>query len=181
MGFKKSDIEYRALGYGYTVVPAVNVKVYGSVRDVKLPYCLGMVKGPEDTEFRKVMTDDEFTHDWIEEHLTDNDHWAYFNIACEQGWEYLNEIAKEIFGPNAKVYSEGRSGGWAYVDGITKEDVQYWDAIELNKWAKFSKLAKQVVENIPQMMVDLIYINAYDTWVEEQKQEKIAAGLESLV
>lgn len=82
-----------------------------------------------------------------------------YEVACESLWEMLQNDASEIFGEGTKVYSEGRSGGWAYVDGITADDVESWDAIALNRWAKFSKYAKALSTDVAYQMAWFVYFN----------------------
>lgn len=168
MGFKKDDIEYHY--DSGTSRPAVNVKVYGRMQDVKLPFCTGVMKDVGETEFKEYFSDPEFTHEWIEDHISEGDLNSHFDMACQWNWEWLNEEAERIFGPGHKVYSEGRSGGWAIVHPITKSDVESWDAIELNKWVAFHKSAKTAAKDIPYSMVDNIYHNDFEYWKDEQNR-----------
>lgn len=152
----KEDIEFHRLGYGYNSVPAVNVKVHFWLEDA---YKL----------FRKYEPDanPHFTVEWIEQHTPDDDtdYWMHlFSFACESGWEQIQGYAEEIWGKGVKVYSEGRSGGWAYVDGIDT-DVDSWDAIDLARWRRFAKFARAEADDVPYQMVSSIYINEFDAWV----------------
>ena len=171
MGFKKEDIEYH-YDSGRSR-PAVNVKVYGRIQDVKLPFCTGVMKDVGETEFKEYYSDPEFTHEWIEEHLTDEDLNSHFDWACQWNWEWLNDEAERIFGPGYKVYSEGRSGGWAVVHPITKSDVEDWDAIDLNKWRAFVKSAKAAAKDIPRAMVEDIYHNDFEQWDQERRSGSV--------
>jgi hypothetical protein len=159
----KEDIEFHSDGYR-PGNPAVNVKVYDSISSVKLPICLGgshPAGKPE--EFKWHYTEPEFTADWVEEHLTDEEYWDYFNMACELGWEELQNIADDIWQDtwhHPKVYSEGRSGGWAVVHNLP--DVESWDAIMLAKWRKFSRIAKATAEYIPEQVMTTIYFNRFE-------------------
>lgn len=143
-GFTKADVEYH--GYAGRMVPAVNVKVDlgGYMRQNKA---------------YKSLWNAQETRPWVTE-----EQWnTAFYWACESGWEDLEEIARDIFGNNRyvdrqgatkyriNVYSEGRSGGWAIVDGID-EDVALWDAIALNRWAKFATAARRIADGVPQTM-----------------------------
>src|SRR5262245_23531767 len=115
----KEDIEYHRVGYSYNSVPAVNVKVYNNLSS-------GMKEWAKDWPD----PDPRFTEEWIEENLSDETVDAIFWQSCELRWEDLEWEAREIWGDNAytdsqgrrryavNVYSEGRSGGWAVVDGI---------------------------------------------------------------
>ncbi len=166
MGFKKEDIEYHYdMGRSR---PAVNVKVYGRIQDVKLPFCTGVMKDVGETEFKEYYSHPEFTHEWIEEHISDDELNNAFDWACQCEWEWLSDEAERIFGPGHKVYSEGRSGGWAVVHPITSSDVESWDAIELNKWKEFSKTAKATAAYIPNRIVEDIYYNYFEEWETER-------------
>lgn len=152
----KADIEYHGLGYGGNRVPAVNVKVHDSLDR-------GFLKWKNDNPD----ADERFTMEWIEEHVSDDAGNSLFWLTCEVGWEELQEKAREIYGKHVKVYSEGRSGGWAYIDGINT-DVETWDAIEFTKWRSFSNFAKRGKQYIMYNVVDGIYYNAFDNWAQEQ-------------
>lgn len=166
---RKADIEYHGLGYGSKRVPAVNVKV----RDWDWQRAfLKWVKWYRDYDPR-------FTVEWIEEHVSDEQKDQIFWRSCEQGWEDLQEKAEEIYGSHVKVYSEGRSGGWAYIDGMNT-DVDSWDAIEFTQWRSFSNYAKRRAKSILADCVDSIYINEFDLWADEQveirdEQSELAA------
>ena len=158
--YAKDDVEFHSeYTYGPRK-PAVNVKIYTSLWQVKLPICLGGVSEIGSDEIKWSYTDPAFTSDWVEEHLTEEQVEADFGLACELGWETLQEIADEIFGSGVKVWQAGRSGGWAVVDGLP--DFDYWDAIDLGKWRKFEKLAKAVADGIPEAMMTDIYINEFE-------------------
>lgn len=168
--FRKDDIEFHSDGHRSSR-PAVNVKIYKSTRDVKLPLDLGssatlledgVTLGPFTTHY----TDAGFTQEWIDPKF-ENDEWL-FNFACESAWEYLGEVAVDIFGAGVKVYSEGRSGGWAIVDGID-DDVDSWDAIMVAKWGRFAKRARAIADNVPYDMVMSLYLNE---WEQEQADIK---------
>jgi hypothetical protein len=62
--------------------------------------------------------------------------WA-FEFAQERFWEDVQEFAVECFGAGVKVWSSGRSGGWATVAGL--EDLEDWDAIALTRWKRFRR------------------------------------------
>lgn len=153
----KADIEYHQLGNGYKRVPAVNVKVRDTLS-------VGFRKWKKNNPDE----DERFTEEWIEKHVSDDDCANLFWFACALGWEELQEKAVEIYGSkHVKVYSEGRSGGWAYIDGINT-DVESWDAIEFGRWRSFSKFAKLVAGDIMYRIVDTVYYNNFDEWSEEQ-------------
>src|SRR5260221_11426319 len=74
-----------------------------------------------------------FAREWYD---SDREDWT-FGTACEDGFDMLQNDAQEIFGASAKVYSTGRQGGWAVVEGLP--DIESWDAIMLSKWSRFCK------------------------------------------
>ena len=154
MTFSKDDIEYHRLGYGYATVPAVNVKVDTYITDA-------MVKDVAQSDFAY---DVDRVVEWWRENVEDDDSLLSdaFSNACEQGWEDLQDAAREIWNdPRLRVFSEGRSGGWAYVDSIRADDVEGWDAIELGKWSRFAKTARTIADDIPHGMVWSILANVY--------------------
>jgi hypothetical protein len=158
----KADIEYHALGYTSTRVPAVNVKVHDSLAD-------GFRKWKKDFPNE----DERFTLEWIEENISDEALDQLFWYACERGWEDLKEKAREIYGKKyyyneyVNVFSEGRSGGWAYIHGIN-HDVDSWDAIEFTKWKRFHNYAKERSKQIMYDVVDGIFFNEFEIWCQEQ-------------
>jgi hypothetical protein len=58
-----------------------------------------------------------------------------FESNQELFWDEAKELVENIFGKGAKVYSEGRSGGWLVVHGLSP--VAGWDAIMVSKWGYF--------------------------------------------
>lgn len=154
----KADIDYHSDGYRDSK-PAVNVKVYDSLTSGHRKF---LKYNPD--------TDPEFTEEWIEEHVSEDAMNDYWEFALEQGWEMLQTDAETIFGYGTKVYSEGRSGGWAVVDGITAQSVEEWDAIEFNKWKRFAKYARQQADDIMYLVIDGIYYNEFEEWKDERSE-----------
>lgn len=159
----KADIDYHQLGYGSRRVPAVNVKIRDTLSDGY-------------RAFRKLHpdADEGFTMEWIEslgEHYPE----GIWDFVVRTGWEELEERAREIYGKSVSVYSEGRQGGWAYIDGINT-DVESWDAIEFTQWRSFAKFARETANDIMYRIVDSIYCNewefrkqeAHDAWIHEE-------------
>lgn len=180
MGYKKSDVTFHGTGYAGPGVPAVNVKVpYGLP---KLPLDLGSFSDDGGATWKVSETDPDFTAEWIDA-LGDRHLNTWFEAACESGWEYLQELAVEVFGAGVKVYSEGRSGGWAIVEGLT--DFDSWDAVDLGRWRKFEALARAAAADIPRQMVELIYYNVWDADPEPDPvtvvaEANTAAGIDVL-
>ena len=79
--------------------------------------------------------------------LPDDAKEAAWNFACERALEDLQAAAEDIFGDRAKVYSEGRSGGWASVHGLPP--VESWDAIDVSRWARFCRACAYAVAGVP--------------------------------
>jgi len=162
----KDDIEYHSKGFGSTI-PAVNVKVYDSLAN----------------GFRKFVKyespfDPEFTEEWIEENISEETLNREWEFACEQGWEELQELACDIYGDQKiedrsgrhyryRVYSTGRSGGWAYIDGIN-HDVDSWDAIEFSKWKRFAERARIIADHVMFSVVWSAYYNHFEIAKEEE-------------
>jgi hypothetical protein len=160
--YTKDDVEFHSDGYRASR-PAVNVKVYRSINNVKLPICLGGSRPANESNAPITWhyTESEFTVDWVKENLSDDTFWDFWNGSLEIGWESLEGIAKDVFdGYTVKVWSEGRSGGWAVVDGLS--DFDSWDAVMLGKWRSFERQAKAVANGIPEDVMTTIYINMFE-------------------
>ena len=155
--FRKDDITFHSDGYRGSR-PAVNVKVYDSLAE-------GFAKWQAD----EADPDPRYTVEWIETNLSDEARERWFEAACESGWEDAQNDAEEVFGRGVKVYGEGRSGGWLVVEGID-DDVSSWDAIAVSRWAKFARWARGTADYTMARMVDLIYYNRFDLWVEEESE-----------
>lgn len=153
----KADVTFHSDGFREGR-PAVNVKVHNGRHP--LPIDLMQTSDDGGVTFYTVTTDPEFTWDWIDENLTDEESNAYFEMVCSEAWERLQEAAVEIFGPGVKVYSEGRSGGWAVVHGI--KDFESWDAIDLGKWQRFEQAARELADDIPYQFATSVYFNVYE-------------------
>jgi hypothetical protein len=164
--FKKSDITFHSDGYRERK-PAVNVKVYDSLAQ---GFAKWAAVEPDH--------DPRFTVEWIEANLSDEAQSDYFTFACENGIEDAENDAQELwgsrlYGRDVTVYTEGRSGGWLIVDGIDI-DVESWDAIAVAKWGKFARWARATADYTMARMVDMIYINRFDQWADEES-ERIGA------
>ena len=155
--FTKEDITYHSDGWSGRR-PAVNVKVHDTLAQ-------GFAKWAKDEPDH----DPRFTVEWIEANLSDERQSDWFGLACESGYEDAENDAQEIWGSHVKVYSQGRSGGWAVVDGID-QDVDSWDAIKVSEWAKWAKWTRANADYTMARMVDLIYINVFDQWQEEESE-----------
>lgn len=167
--FTKADVQYHGLGYGSTMVPAVNVKVYAQ-------------PGPKDwAQLYREEEDRRFDAEWVDAQLTDEQRGYWWSEACQRGWEQIqNDVAADtLFRRPVEVYSEGRSSGWAYVDYprnypgrtghvFTREDVQGWDAVAIARWGKFARYCRETVADVPFQYLWLLYHNVYLPWREEE-------------
>jgi len=172
MTYSKEDVEFHSDGFRPSR-PAVNVKVYGSISNVPLPLDLGRYSDDGGKTWKESRTDSEFTHEWLEEHLAEDV--ELFNYACENGWNMLQEEAVEIFGKSIygkpiTVYSEGRSGGWAIVDGLP--EFESWNAVDLMRWRRFEIFAKATADDIPRQIIELAYFNVFLPWKEEREDAR---------
>jgi len=153
MSYSKKDVSFHADGYG-AGQPAVNVKV-GECR-YRIPLdrlALDPVAGP----LSEVAYHELLDQDTIADGVLVGD--AAWEAACEQAWEALQTEAEAVFGPRVKVYQEGRSGGWAVVDGLPLFDS--WDALDLARWRRFERYAREQADAVPLGMAQWAYDNVY--------------------
>ena len=88
-----------------------------------------------------------------------------YDMAREGFWEQIQDTAREILHDNEiKVYSTGRSGGWLIV--CNWKDFEYWNAIDLGRWAKLCKLVAAEIKYIcgDDQIMEAIEANR---WAEE--------------
>ena len=155
--FTKEDVEYHGTNMSYNPAPAVNVKVQGYVTDAMLHKVAAEQYGYDATDA------DIFVAWWNAQ--TDDYLQGWYEFACESGWEDLQSDAEYIYGSGVKVYSTGRSGGWAYIDGMRADNVDGWDAIELGRWARFAKYARAIADGIPESAAILALINVAEGYI----------------
>ncbi len=174
--YSRADVETHSDGFR-PGRPAVNVKVYGSTWQVPLPLDLGSSR-PSDSDpddpasWTYHRTDPRFTHEWVEAHVSPDSADAIFWQCCAAGFEMLQEDARELFGSGVSVYSEGRSGGWAVVDGLAL--LEEWDAIALGRWRRFELYAKAYASDIPRQMLDSFYVNEFEVWSDALEDSSVA-------
>lgn len=157
MGYKKSDVK-TSYHNGHQGDPMVNVKVNGRW-DMDLAKITAIAAdngyGADAAQFvLELLDDDQRSSD-------------LFALACESGWEMLETDARELFGSHVKVWSAGRSGGWAVVQGL--RDVESWDAVALAKWRRFERWATDAASGIPYDMVVTALINDWEWEADERK------------
>lgn len=138
--------------------PMVNVKVYA------YPFPTRELAEKVGREFFDAEELAEFV-EWVLA-LDEETVQSAWDVACESGWECLQSDAEELFGPGVKVYSAGRSGGWAVVHGL--DDVESWDAIALGRWAKWARWARATADAVPEVTLELLAINAWE-WEREER------------
>lgn len=107
------------------------------------------------------------TREWIERHLSDEEQYGWWEDACGVGWERAEELAREVWGPAAKVYGEGRSGGWLVVAPygrreITDEDAEEWGPAEHLRWATFAAECRTLADDTPYQWTWMIGANVYE-------------------
>ncbi len=177
---RKDEVDTRCDRGGWNAYPCVNVKAHGWHRDVELPLHLSRYSTDGGVTFIDSFSDAEFTHDYIEQVLEDQNpnYPGWFEAACEAGWESLREDADVIFDQwTVDVCQEGRSGGWAVVRGLPEIDT--WDAVLFAKWRKFCRYARCQADAVWDTVADLIYVNVYEREQEEkaeQERQAIAAA-----
>lgn len=178
--YSKQDVDLHP--HGGRMVPAVNVKVglsfwncnWASGYDKGLEETLAAVRadaGYEDDEGRDTSW---VTAEWLRTHVLERDdnpeterlisrlnEWA-----CEQGWEDIQEDARQCFPDDQfhgstssydggytpfRVEAEGRSSGWAVIPALPP--LEEWDAIMLGRWRRFERYARQGADDIPYQML----------------------------
>lgn len=152
--YTRDDVSTHATGYHGSQLPAVNVKVYTQIEGAFADFA------------KNERPDARLTLDWIEEHVGDDGLDSIFWHACESEFEYLADYAPEILGDGVSVSQEGRSGGWAVVDGLP--EIEDWDAVRLAKWRKFERIAREIADGVPYQMLGMIELNQFAAWSEEQ-------------
>jgi len=113
--------------------------------------------------------DPRYTWDWIDEHLSDDEREYWCQWACTHELECATDYARELWGNHVTVHTEGRSGGWAIVDGLN-QDVDTWDAIAFSKWQRFERYCAALVDDTLYQYATLIYFNVFEPWVTEQAE-----------
>ena len=158
--FRRADVEFHSdWGPAHT---AINIKVRGWIRDVKLPMSEGRFSTDGGKTWTEGFTAPAFTLSWIDKHLTDKQRDGWFWIACNDAVEGMIEDAKELF-PGVKFWQEGRSGGWLVGD-FTRQDVEGWDAIQVSKWGRLSKWCHAEQSDFWRSFADLVYHNVFLPW-----------------
>lgn len=172
---KKSDVQFHSDGYGRERRPAVNVKVsFPNAHSLALQVAKGA--GRDANEALRFA-------DWWERAGWDGKlpEWL-FDAACASGWESLQADAAEIFANvgagKIEVLSEGRSGGWAVVEGLPP--FESWDARMLGRWRKFARWACEHADGIPYDMCSLALLNIWQPAEDQQRKQAAAQAIANL-
>ena len=114
-----------------------------------------------------------FTLDWIDEHMEERTQGAFWDDVIARQWDYLESqvndddiFSRKAFGRVTKIYSEGRSGGWAIVDHI--KDTEDWTDEHYAQWARFEALCAEACADVFYQYFDTIYYNVFEPWAERQ-------------
>lgn len=80
-------------------------------------------------------------------------------------WVDATDFAKDVFGPRARVYSDGRSGGWLIVEGLlgTDERVEDWDAEQVAQWHTFTEGIQSIMADLDYQYFWHLYVNVYES------------------
>lgn len=167
---KKSDVQ---LSYhqGSRGRPMLNVKHHVWWIDLERKYRGVTARNNKvGTYFVHEFGDDRGFWQWVEERWDSGDFTELeraWEFATRSGWEMAQEEATEIFGPRAKVYSEGRQGGWLVVHGLA--DIDDWNLQDLNRWSRFSAAVRGILDDLDYQIVWHLYANFYEHVREERR------------
>ena len=111
MTYTKQSVQFHSDGFRDSR-PAVNVKHWPHIKDVDWSQF-------DDAEFKHWATGVLFDYNGTDDQLRA----TAYEVACESAWELVQNDAEYIFesvapwgNSSVKVWSQGRSGGWAVVD-----------------------------------------------------------------
>jgi hypothetical protein len=87
---------------------------------------------------------------------------SIFDVVCEGSYEYAEHHAQTTYFPDysVRVWSAGRSGGWAVVEGLP--DVDTWGPDLLTKWSEFETFCHELVADVPRGMAWHVLANCQD-------------------
>lgn len=138
--YMQDAIETHRLGYGYTSVPAINVKYYG-----RWPMAADQEK------IEEIARIDGMSAEAVSQMIFEN--------VQESFWEDAQELAREA--GYQRCYSEGRSGGWLYVQphiGVERPrervstfyqgDLTIEDFGERSKWLAFQRRINRMLKYV---------------------------------
>ena len=150
---RKNDVTFRR-GYSRNnAYAAVNIKV---------PY------QALDSAIREAREDEELpvglTEEWIRENISEERLDAIFWHVCAAEYEYFIDYAAEIM-PGTTFQQDGRSGGWA-VSNHSDYDVEGWDAVQVAKWGKIERVAREIASGVNAQLIYSIHLNEYEPYAE---------------
>jgi len=100
--------------------------------------------------------------------------WAW-ESACQQFWEsfnpgWYNDLEEYYFpGTGASIVQEGRSGGWAAVDGL--KALEDWDAVDLARWRKFENSLTREVASTAKDFESILGDMESNRWCEPDAEQ----------
>lgn len=199
--YTKADIEFHGTSgnpFRDDGSPAVNVKVYASMRDGWRQFEEYRAAEGYDPAFtpewldRKVAS--EYGIDPADAHEIENATGQYlegwWQMACEHQLETAQEDIAYFFEktpaaydlglngsarPAAECHLAGRSGGWLYIGDKNGQriwrpaDTLHWDAIMVAAWGRFEKACKAYAAEVPYQTLDLIYHNVFESQREREE------------
>lgn len=157
-------------------VPAINVKVYRGLEDVKEATYIDARAEVEHGElFTRAYVLGLPTHVW--EHAWES--------ACESQLELAEQDAKMLFGQHVSVYLDGRSGGWLCVRGLSEGVDRDWTSTDYardrlpslvgavspevlaqagtlgGRWEYFERCAKAYSAEVPEQAIYMLALNQF--------------------
>lgn len=161
------DIPTRGSLWGANPIrPALNVKVYGSIRDLTAT-TFADIGAESNDPIIATMTGKELRDAAMATLESMERRGAYWveGIARELSWSYAQVIAEELFdslGYNVEVWSDGRSGGWLVVDGLPDPtDEDNWregdDEHDRGDWLNIAPVWATFSDRIAELVADFPY------------------------
>lgn len=147
-GYSKEDVTQRVYGYRQ---PVINIKVY----DWKYT--------PEQ------LMDDERVLDYTQAQAIIQ---SVYERHTAEFWDDVRWEVEQIFGRGYQVGSEGRSGGWLVVRGLS--DVDEWDAVMLGKWRRLEAWCKAEIK-------ELCSEERIKGTIEVERLVELATGVDEIV
>lgn len=158
---RKNDVLTRR--NGRCRIPAINIKWWGFVPDM-------LHFKDEEHEFSGPDYTDFWT--WVE---TSWDKLSDVFDACdemtrEQQYNDAKEDIIDFFGIKSNdVHSDGRSGGWMAVGGLS--DAEGWDDEMLGRWDSACTIVKSYLDDMDYQYIWNLYVNFYEPFLERRAEE----------
>jgi len=105
----------------------------------------------------------QFCWAWLDAHVSPAELDFWWTATLENAWDRLDmdTNADNIFGRPVQVISEGRSGGWALIEGMDEAAARDWTLDDLARWERFAELARATADDVPYHYLDALYENVY--------------------